>query len=383
MNDHTPDAVGVDISKAALDVHRHATGEAARFANEAAGFEQLADRIGAPAGPVVYESTGPWHRAFEESLAGSLPLARVNALRARRFAQAMGEEAKADRTDARVLAAMGSAMVLRRTEPRSPTQRDLDELVTARDALLKDRTAALNREKHVRHRLLRRQLKNRLAQVARQIKALDEEIAKVAEADAELSRRMEVLTSNRRRRTRGRDGPARGHARTRARRRQGGCEPRRGRALDARVRPVAGAQLHPRRSRQAATSALHGRRRRVALQPGHGPQVHRAASPRQAAEGRPDRSHAQAGGSGQRAAQAGPAVDAEPGARVRLRVPAASGHRHWRQGAPSGSQGRRLGIPHRNQRAKQERHSQAAGAKARDLPTWILMSHWTRLGIDK
>ena len=195
MNDHTPDAVGVDISKATLDAHRHATGEAARFANEAAGFEQLADWIGTSAGRVVYESTGPWHRAFEETLAGRLPLSRVNALRARRFAQAMGEEAKTDRTDARVLAAMGSALELRRTEPRSPAQRDLDELVTARDALVKDRTAALNRQKHVRHRLLSRQLKNRLAQIGRQIKALDEEIAKVSEADAELSRRIEVLKS--------------------------------------------------------------------------------------------------------------------------------------------------------------------------------------------
>lgn len=55
-------------------------------------------------------------------------------------------------------------------------RRDLDELVTARDALVKDRTAALNRQKHVRHRLLRRQLKNRLAQINRQIQALDDEI---------------------------------------------------------------------------------------------------------------------------------------------------------------------------------------------------------------
>ena len=195
MNDHTADAVGVDISKAHLDAHRHATGEAARFANAADGFEELAAWIADPGAVVVYESTGPWHRDFEESLAGRLPLARVNALRARRFAQAMGEEAKTDSADARVLAAMGSAMDLRLAEPRSQPQRDLDELVTARDALVKDRTAALNRQKHARHRLLKGQLKNRLAQIGRQIKALDAEIAKVAEADAELSRRLEVLTS--------------------------------------------------------------------------------------------------------------------------------------------------------------------------------------------
>ena len=166
--------------------------ESARLANDADGFEELAAWVGDPAVLVVYESTGPWHRDLEERLAGRLALARVNPLRARRFAQAMGEEAK---TDARSLAAMGAAMAVRRVEPRSQPQRDLDELATARDALVKDRTAALNREKHARHPLLRRQLKNRLAQIGRQIKALDDQIASTTAEDAGLSRRMEVLTS--------------------------------------------------------------------------------------------------------------------------------------------------------------------------------------------
>ncbi len=195
MDDHTPDTVGVDISKAHLDLHRRSTGESARFANDADGFEELAAWVGDPAALVVYESTGPWHRNLEECLAGRLVLARVNPLRARRFAQAMGEEAKTDAADARSLAAMGAAMEVRRVEPRTQAQRDLDELATARDALVKDRTAALNREKHARHPLLRRQLKNRLAQIGRQIKALDDRIAKTTAEDAGLSRRMEVLTS--------------------------------------------------------------------------------------------------------------------------------------------------------------------------------------------
>ena len=107
MGNHTPDAVGVDISKAHLDVHRLNTGEAAQFGNDAAGFEAMAAWIGASVDEVVYESTGPWHRAFEEALVERLPLTRVNALRARRFAQAMGQEAKTDKVDAQVLARMG------------------------------------------------------------------------------------------------------------------------------------------------------------------------------------------------------------------------------------------------------------------------------------
>ena len=195
MNDHTPDTVGVDISKAHLDVHRRASGDSARFANDAAGFEALASWLGDTAAWVVYESTGPWHRAFEEALAGRLRLACVNAMRARRFAQAMGQEAKTDAVDARVLATMGAAVELRRVEVLPQARRDLDELQTARDGLVKDRTAALNRQKHARHRLPRRQIKNRLDQIGRQIKALDAEVAKLIATDEEMSRKARVLAS--------------------------------------------------------------------------------------------------------------------------------------------------------------------------------------------
>ena len=171
-------AVGVDVSKTHLDVWR-ADGGAKRFGNDARGFEDFAAWV-APAGAlVVCESTGHCHRDFEEALAGRLRLARVNAALARRFAQALGEEAKTDAADARVLAAMGRALPLRRVEARSPALRDLDELGTARDGLVKDRVAALNRRKHVRDKLLKRRNRNRLAQVDRQLKALDARIGRL------------------------------------------------------------------------------------------------------------------------------------------------------------------------------------------------------------
>ena len=85
MRENTPNMVGVDIAKSHLDAHRLRTGEAARFGNDAAGFEELAGWIGAAdrVVRVVYEATGRCHRAFEEALAGAgLPLARANPLRA-------------------------------------------------------------------------------------------------------------------------------------------------------------------------------------------------------------------------------------------------------------------------------------------------------------
>ena len=61
-----------------------------------------------PVRAVTYEPTGRWHRAFEVALhEADLPLVRVNPLQARRFAQAIGQRAKTDAVDARMLGADG------------------------------------------------------------------------------------------------------------------------------------------------------------------------------------------------------------------------------------------------------------------------------------
>ena len=188
--------VGIDISKTHLDTYMAPAGKAARFTNDAAGFNALIAWIDQPVRSVVYEPTGPWHRAFEEALLqAGLPLARANPLQARRFAQAMGQRAKTDAVDARVLAQMGTALPLRPTEASSPTRRALEELQRARDALVTDRTAARNRQKHLRHRLLRQQSKTRLSQIDRHLAAVDAEIGKRLAEDGVLARRTEILTS--------------------------------------------------------------------------------------------------------------------------------------------------------------------------------------------
>ena len=93
-----PTVVGIDISKTHLDTYMAPAGKAARFTNDSAGFKALIAWIDQPVRSVVYEPTGPWHRAFEEALLqAGLPLARANPLQARRFAQAMGQRAKTRR----------------------------------------------------------------------------------------------------------------------------------------------------------------------------------------------------------------------------------------------------------------------------------------------
>jgi len=189
--------VGVDISKDFLDVALVPAGEDFRFANDANGHRALIKRLaGLPIARIVFEATGAYHRVFERTLAeAGLPMVKINPRQARRFAEASGKLAKTDRCDAAMLARMGLALAL---EPRpvvSQALEELRELLNARDALIKDRVAALNRQKNAFSPLLKRQLAARLRQIEAQIEAIDQEQKKLRSADSGLKDRFDILTS--------------------------------------------------------------------------------------------------------------------------------------------------------------------------------------------
>jgi transposase len=145
---------------------------------------------------VVFEATGAYHRLFERTLAkAGFPLVKVNPRRARRFAEAIGKLAKTDRCDAAMLARMGAALDLEQRPIVSETLDEMKELLTARDALIKDRTAAQIRAKTARAPLLCKQIAARLSQIARQLAAVEKALKALRRADADLNERFEILMS--------------------------------------------------------------------------------------------------------------------------------------------------------------------------------------------
>jgi len=96
METNVAQNVGVDISKATLDVYLHPAGIARQFANDSKGIIALlgwlVDHLIVR---VVFEPTGRYHHAFEQQLdTAGLSLAKVNPRQARRFAEAIGCSAK-------------------------------------------------------------------------------------------------------------------------------------------------------------------------------------------------------------------------------------------------------------------------------------------------
>jgi transposase len=189
------DTIGVDISKDHFDAHRLTDRGSRRFVNDRSGHRAFVKWLTqTPVDRVVFEPTGPYHRAFERTLGrAGVPYAKVNPPQARRFAEAIGTLAKT--LDAVVLARMGALLELQTRPPRSEALLELKELHLARQALVKDRTAAKNRRNALTAPLLKRQNAQRLEQIERQVAAIEAAILKQIHADADLSRRFAVLAS--------------------------------------------------------------------------------------------------------------------------------------------------------------------------------------------
>src|SRR6516225_9226950 len=104
--------VGIDVCKARLDVYIHPTGQKLSLSNDKIGLKRLNLSLAHHAVVlIIMEATSKYHRQAHRSLsAGGFPVAVVNPLRSRLFAEAVGTLAKTDRVDARILAIFGESL---------------------------------------------------------------------------------------------------------------------------------------------------------------------------------------------------------------------------------------------------------------------------------
>jgi transposase len=90
---------------------------------------------------------------------------------------------------------MGALLQLEVRPAYSEIIAELKQLHIARQALVKDRTAAKNRAKAITLDLLKRQNADRLKHIQRQITVIEAEIEQRISGDSELARRFKILTS--------------------------------------------------------------------------------------------------------------------------------------------------------------------------------------------
>lgn len=172
-------AVGIDVSKAHLDVAVMPGGEQWRVANSAKDHEALVDRLKELAPDViVMEATGGWETALMAALGASgLPGVRMNPRRVRDFAKAIGRLAKTDAIDATVLALFGQVV---RPTPRPLTDADTQELqalITRRRQLLGMLVQEKNRLS-IAPKRIRKDIEGLIAEMERRLQRLDQDLDK-------------------------------------------------------------------------------------------------------------------------------------------------------------------------------------------------------------
>jgi transposase len=107
-----PQFVGIDVSKARLDVHVYPLGLAFGVERTEAGLAAIAERLhGMEVAAVALEATGGYETMAVYGLTGlGLPAVIVNPAQVRQYAKALGKRAKTDALDAWVIARFAEAM---------------------------------------------------------------------------------------------------------------------------------------------------------------------------------------------------------------------------------------------------------------------------------
>lgn len=139
--------VGIDVSKTQLDVHVLERNLAWSVANDEAGIRALVTRLRRyQLARVVVEATGRLEQPLvRQALARQLPIIVVSPLRIRRYAGAIGQLAKTDAIDARLIATFAAAVKPAVRAPIDPEATRIRDLIVRRRQLIEMRTMEKNR----------------------------------------------------------------------------------------------------------------------------------------------------------------------------------------------------------------------------------------------
>jgi len=189
--------VGIDISKLTLDIATFPDNEINQFSNDNKGHRALHKWLGLiNFEAVIFESTGSYHQELRYFLGlKNIPFSLINPRHAKHFGQALGKLAKTDKADALMLAKFGQLMQPKNTINKSQAIDELEQLITARRALLKEKAAINNRQHIFKLPLLKRQIKQKLKQIDVHIKAIDLQCEVLIKDDVQLKARRAILTS--------------------------------------------------------------------------------------------------------------------------------------------------------------------------------------------
>src|SRR5580704_13575153 len=172
--------VGIDVSKAQLDVALGDNEGTFSIANDEHGIRELLKRLTPGADLVILEATGGLAVAGALATAG-IAVAVVNPRQVREFARATGRLAKTDRLDAQVLARFGEAVKPPVRPLKDEQAQALEALVMRRSQLVAMLTAEKNRRTNAA-KVIRRSIDEHIRWLEKRLSGFDDELSDLIRA---------------------------------------------------------------------------------------------------------------------------------------------------------------------------------------------------------
>ena len=189
--------IGIDVSKQQLEVAAHDSDYQFRCANKVSAFgELIAELIALRATLIVLEATGGLETRVVRALhTAGLPVVVVNPRQVRDFARALGQLAKTDRLDARVLAHFAAAIKPPLRPIKTKEQQELDALTGRRGQLVEILADEKNRRASAASDTVRDQIKEHIDWLEDRIAELDEQIKALLQTSPRWQVKDQILQS--------------------------------------------------------------------------------------------------------------------------------------------------------------------------------------------
>lgn len=187
------DFVGIDVSKACLDVAVFTDSKCRSFANDGKGIRSLVDWLSKlHPNLIVLEATGGLEIPVVGALGASLlPVVVVNPRQVRDFAKATGVLAKTDKIDALILARFGEAVRPQVRPLKDKQAQELSAVIARRRQVVEMLVAEKNRLNNTPPRV-RKQVKAHINQLKKHLGSIDNDLQKLIK-DSPLWREKEAL----------------------------------------------------------------------------------------------------------------------------------------------------------------------------------------------
>lgn len=190
--------VGIDVSKATLDVHVLPSGEAWSVGNADAQIATLITRLKSlKPRLIVLEATGGLERRVVAALvAGKLPAVVVNPRQVRDFAKALGKLAKTDAIDASVLALFADRIRPEVRSVKDEESQELEALIVRRRQVVDMITAETNRlHAAPGSKVVERAIRKTIQYLEKQLENIDDDIDQAVRGSSAWREKDELLQS--------------------------------------------------------------------------------------------------------------------------------------------------------------------------------------------